>query len=219
MNWQGIPFKLLGEEPLQQAFLSVSHLPNIIVKNDFAFDTFLSGLCAGLIPAIVAVIAMRSNAKNIQDERLHQQKLAGENITKQIVSASRQVWINELRDAAAKYIGSVTSVVNCLNSMAEEYIGNNSESEYYLKLYDEQRIEKAELGLIKTKIELLLNPEEDDSQRVVLALENIRVFILMNRENHVFLEFDELRRHTTELKLSIYSVIKNEWNKIKDVKS
>ncbi|XYK68116.1 hypothetical protein ACSJL4_001939 [Serratia nematodiphila] len=215
MDWQGIPFKFLGEDPLQQAFLSVSHLPNIILKTDFALDTFFSSVVAGFIPAVVAYVAMRSNAKNIRDERLHQLRLSEITITKQIVSASRQVWINELRDSGAQYIGLVTSVVNCLNSMAAEYAYGRSESEHYFKLLDEQRSEKAELGLLKTKIELLLNPEEHESKRVISALEDIRIFILADKENHERIEFDGLRPLCSELKLSIYSVIKSEWNKIK----
>lgn len=100
-------------------FLSTSaNDVTINVKSDFAWDTFLSGLVAGLIPALVAVWAMRSNSQNINQERAHQQELANKNITAQIVSASRQVWINDLRDSGAQYLGSLVSVVNSLNYMA-----------------------------------------------------------------------------------------------------
>ncbi|HGE8420642.1 TPA: hypothetical protein ACGD76_003288, partial [Serratia marcescens] len=171
MDWQGIPFKFLGEDPLQQAFLSVSHLPNIIVKTDFALDTFLSGLVAGIIPAVVAYLAMRSNAKSIRDERLHQEKLSSITITKQIVSASRQVWINELRDSTAKYIGVASSVTNCLNIMIGERYHHAAETPLYARMHEEQRVGKAELGVLKTKVELLLNPDEESSKRVYKALE------------------------------------------------
>ncbi|MBI6182703.1 hypothetical protein JEQ07_20180 [Serratia proteamaculans] len=217
MNWQGIPFKFFGEEPLlQQAFLSVSHLPNIVVKSDFALDTFLSGLFAGIIPAVVAVWAMRSNAKNMQDERMHQLEMAGKNITAQIVAASRQGWINELRDAGANYIGLVSAVTNCLNIMLEEHLANRSGSEMYLRMHEEQRKLKRELGLLKTKIELLLNPNEPDSQEVILALEKIRrILISKNKPRDKRIDFDDLRPLYTELRLSIYTIVKNEWNKLK----
>ncbi|WP_413503313.1 hypothetical protein [Serratia grimesii] len=214
MDWQGIPFRLFGEEPLQQAFLSVSHLPNIIVKTDFALDTFLSGLCAGIIPAGIAYLAMRSNAKNIRDERLHQEKLSSTTITKQIVSASRQVWINDLRECTAKFIGVATGVINCLNSMVDEYRHNDSASSLYLKLYEEHRVAMSDLGLLKSKIELLLNPEEERSQRVSDALGKIREFIIKDRELDKEIDFDDLALHIEKLKECIYDVIKNEWKKI-----
>jgi|GEM_PF-4260995 hypothetical protein len=217
MDWQGIPFKFLGEEPLQQAFLSVSHLPNIIVKTDFAVDTFLSGLFAGLIPAGVAIWAMRANAKNIREERLHQEKLSSITITKQIVSASRQVWINELRDSTAKYIGVASSVTNCLNIMTRERCNNAAETPLYARMYEEQRVGKAELGVLKTKVELLLNPDEESSKRVYKALEDIRKEIVnRDRPQDKRIEFNVLRPLYTALRLSVQDVIKTEWNKLKE---
>ncbi|HGE8412069.1 hypothetical protein [Serratia marcescens] len=218
MDWQGIPFKFLGEDPLQQAFLSVSHLPNIIVKTDFALDTFLSGLVAGIIPAVVAYLAMRSNAKSIRDERLHQEKLSSITITKQIVSASRQVWINELRDSTAKYIGVASSVTNCLNIMIGERYHHAAETPLYARMHEEQRVGKAELGVLKTKVELLLNPDEESSKRVYKALEDIRKEIVnKNRPKNKNIEFNALRPLYAELRLSVQDVIKTEWNKLKDV--
>ncbi|MCS3411099.1 hypothetical protein [Serratia marcescens] len=214
MDWQGIPFKFLGEEPLQQAFLSVSHLPNIIVKTDFAVDTFLSGLFAGLIPAGVAIWAMRANAKNIREERLHQEKLSSITITKQIVSASRQVWINDLRESTAKFIGVVTGVTNCINGMATELLDNGSETTHYKKLFDEHRLAMSELGLLMSKIELLLNPGEERTKKVSAALKKLRSFLLEEKVYSEGIDFDELGVHTNELKSCIYSVIKNEWGKI-----
>ncbi|BEM42750.1 hypothetical protein ACTVNX_14490 [Serratia nevei] len=219
MDWQGIPFKFFGEDPLQQAFLSVSHLPNIIVKTDFALDTFLSGLVAGFIPAAVAIWAMVTNAKNIRDERLHQEKLSSTTITKQIVSASRQVWINDLRESTAKFIGMATGLINCLNSMVDEYNPNDNASSLYMKLYEEHRIAMSELGLLKSKIELLLNPEEERSQRVSDALDKLREFLLKDREPDEDIDFDELTPHMEKLKECIYAVIKHEWKKISVVES
>lgn len=219
MDWQGIPFKFWGEDPLQQAFLSVSHLPNIIVKTDFALDTFLSGLVAGLIPAVVAYLAMRSNAKSIRDERLHQEKLSSITITKQIVSASRQVWINDLRESTAKFIGVATGVVNCLNTMVEEYRNNDIASELYLKLYEDHRVAMSELGLLRSKIDLLLNPEEERSQRVSEVIDNLRELLTKERKFDEKIDFDEITPHLKKLKECIYAVIKHEWKKISFVES
>ncbi|WP_369605641.1 hypothetical protein [Serratia marcescens] len=219
MDWQGIPFKFLGEEPLQQAFLSVSHLPNIVVKTDFAVDTFLSGLFAGLFPAGVAIWAMHTNAKNIREERLHQEKLSSITITKQIVSASRQVWISDLRESTAKFIGVATGVINCLNSMVEEYRHNDVASELYLKLYEDHREAMSELGLLRSKIDLLLNPEEDRSQRVSAVLDSLREFLTKERKFDEEIDFDEISPLIKNLKECIYAVIKNEWKKISFVES
>ncbi|CAI2004307.1 hypothetical protein [Serratia fonticola] len=208
MIWQGIPFKYLGAEPLQQAFLSVSHIPDIVVKSGFALDTFLSGFCAGAIPAIVAIVAMRSNAKNIQEERKHQQQLTNKNITMQFISASRQVWINEIRDTAAKYVGSATAVLNNVNAMVTEYNSRGSETEYYNRMSDKTREAANELGLLTTKFELLLDPTEDASKRVIESLGKCREFILKKRKNNEKMVFDELVPYVSELKESTREVVR-----------
>ncbi|EPX2177591.1 hypothetical protein ACWXZN_004787 [Serratia marcescens] len=219
MDWQGIPFKFWSEDSLQQAFLSVSHLPNIVVKTDFAVDTFLSGLFAGLFPAGVAIWAMHTNAKNIREERLHQEKLSSITITKQIVSASRQVWISDLRESTAKFIGVATGVVNCLNTMVDEYRNNQGTSELYLKLYEDHRVAMSELGLLRSKIDLLLNPEEERSKRVSDVLDNLREFLTKERNSDEEIDFDEITPHVKKLKECIYAVIKHEWKKISFVES
>ncbi|MDX7083437.1 hypothetical protein [Serratia marcescens] len=218
MNWQGIPFKFFGEEPVQQAFLSVSHIPNIVVKNDFAYDTFFSALIGGAIPALVAGFAIYSSNKNMKAERQHQKELTSKNISAQIVSASRQVWINDLRDAGAKYIGVVSSVTNCLNVMAWERRHGRADTELYLNMREEERVGKGELGVLKTKIELLLNPDEESSKRICKALEDIRMCLIdKNRPRDERIDFKCLRPLYSELTSSIYEVVKSEWNKLKDI--
>ncbi|MBC2619004.1 hypothetical protein [Citrobacter cronae] len=216
MDWQGIPFKLIETDSLHRTFLNVSHIPDIVIQTGFSWDSLISGLVAGAIPAIVAVIAMRSNSKNIQDERRHQLELANKNITTQIVSASRQVWINDLREAAASYMGAVTCTVNALNFMCVEIASGKGTSDFYIKQFNEQSNAKRELGLLTSKIGLLLNPEEESSKRAIKALEKIRRFLLRERAMDELISFDELEPLALELRQSIYAVVKNEWRKVKN---
>lgn len=216
MTWQGIPFKYLGAEQIQQAFLSISHIPDVVVKSDFALDTFLSGFCAGAIPAIVAIVAMRLNAKNIQDERKHQQQLSNKSIAMQIVYASRQVWINELRDTGAKFIGALTSVINATNTMAGEYKHVGSQTEYYFRVSDNQRSSINEVGLLTTKLELLLDRTDVTTKRVGETISSIRELMFNGRSENNIIEFDVIQPHVTELKKIICEVIENEWGKIND---
>lgn len=215
MDWPGIPFVFVGTESLQHAYLNISHIPDIVVQTGFSWESLISGLIAGAIPAIVAVKAMKSNAKNIQDERRHQLELANKNITLQIVSASRQVWINDLRNAAASYMGAVTNTVNSLNMMALEVRSRAFNIDTYNRHLNENLSSKRELGLLTSKIGMLLNPDEDESKRVFNVLKEMRAFILLDRENHEVIDFNDINALSLELRQGIYAIIKKEWNKIK----
>lgn len=215
MDWPGIPFGFVGTESLQHAYLNINHIPDIVVQTGFSWESLISGLIAGAIPAIVAVKAMKSNAKNIQDERRHQLELANKNITLQIVSASRQVWINDLRDAAASYMGAVTCSINSLNMVAQEVRMGKFHSENYLRHLNENLNAKRELGMLTSKIGLLLNPDEDESKRILTALDNIRKFLLLDRRMDEMIDFNDIDSLSLEFRKSIYAVVKKEWNKIK----
>ena len=217
MNWRGTPFNFLENDTINQTFLNISHLPVLALKTDFAYDTFFSSILAGLFPAVVAIWAMRSNSNNINAERLHQQQLANKTITAQIVAASRQVWINDLRESAAQYIGSITADFNCLNILAEEYEVHGYYSEGFRKVLGQERTVKSNLGLLMTKIILLLNPDEEDSRKVLLAMENLREFLNQNNNDNgcVFLQYEDLKTLTDEFRLSIYKIVKNEWDDLK----
>lgn len=215
MDWQGIPFKILEIDALQSTVLNVSHIPEIILKTGFSWDSLISGLVAGAIPAIVAIAAMRTNSRNIQAERIHQLELANKNISMQITAASRQVWINDLRESAAKYLGEITAAINSNNALAYEYNKGNQGADIFHKHFDDSFKSIKELAMLSAKITLLLNPDEDASKRVINILEKIKGFINSAGETYDEIDFDDVEPLRNEFRVSIYRVIKNEWGKLK----
>lgn len=217
MDWQGIPFKFIDTDTVHHTYLNVSHIPEVILQTGFSWDSLISGLVAGSIPAIVAIIAMRSNSKNIQDERRHQSELANKNINMQITSASRQVWINDLREAASKYLGGVTAAMNSNNSLAYEVSVGNENSDIYNKYQDEAYRTMSELSMLDAKIILLLNPDEPESKRVIDVLYQTKTYLNTDRSTTYQIDVKDIEPFREELRKSIYAVIKKEWVKLKGV--
>ncbi|EPM7552890.1 hypothetical protein ACV8VY_18575 [Citrobacter freundii] len=215
MNWQGIPFKFLETDVIQRTFIDLSYVPEIMLNTGFSWDSLISGLVAGSIPAIVAIIAMRSNSKNIQEERRHQLELANSNISLQITYASRQVWINDLREAASTYLGKFTAAVNAINLQAYEVSNGTGDSDANQKYFSDQVNAMNELGLLTAKITLMLNPEEEASKRVTDSLNQLKVLLTSDRLDTTQIRFNDIEELTNEFRTSIYVVIKNEWKKLK----
>lgn len=215
MDWQGIPFKIIDTDSIQNTFLNVSHIPEIVLKTGFSWETLISGLVAGAIPAIVAIVAMRTNSKNIQAERMHQLELANKNINMQITAASRQVWINDLRESASKLLGEFTSAINSSNALAYEFNEGNQGSDVFNKHYDDHGRSINELATLIAKITLLLNPDEDASRRIIDTLERIKDFVNSKSDNYDKINIDDSELLRSEFRINIYKVIKNEWEKLK----
>jgi hypothetical protein len=215
MDWQGIPFKLINTDSIQNTFLNVSHIPDIVLQTGFSWDSLISGLIAGAIPAIVAVVAMIINSRNTQAERKHQLDLANKNINMQITSASRQVWINELREAGAKYLGALTTAINSYNLDVYERSRETKNSESYYRYFNENLTAMNELAMLTAKITLLLNPNEDEAIKVIGALNKIKRFLTMDRDDQTQINFEDIDPLRDELRDCIYTVIKKEWEKLK----
>ncbi|MDM2772839.1 hypothetical protein [Citrobacter sp. Cpo126] len=219
MDWQGIPFKIIDTDSVQNTFLNVSHIPEIVLKTGFSWDALISGLVAGAIPAIVAIAAMRTNSKNIQAERIHQLELANKNINMQITAASRQVWINDLRESASKFLGEFTAAINSNNALAYEFNEGNQGTDVFNKHYDDHGRSINELAMLIAKITLLLNPDEDESKKVIDVIEKIKNFVNSESDDYHNIDIDDSESLRYEFRVSIYKVIKNEWGKLKGTNS
>lgn len=219
MDWQGIPFKIIDTDSVQNTFLNVNHIPEIVLKTGFSWDALISGLVAGAIPAIVAIAAMRTNSKNIQAERIHQLELANKNINMQITAASRQVWINDLRESASEFLGEFTAAINSNNALAYEFNEGNQGSDVFNKHYDDHGRSINELAMLIAKITLLLNPDEEASKKVIDVIEKLKEFVNSESDDYNNINIDDSESLRYEFRVSIYKVIKNEWEKLKGTNS
>ena len=118
-----------------------------------------------------------------------QMHASAEASSKQISAPMRQVWINNLRDLLAE-----------LTSSASHY----HESGYEDRFDEEyQRVK-----LLVAKIQFMLNPNENDHQRLEVLMERM-VASIENRKPDVFPEI-----HTEVITLS-RSILKREWDRVK----
>lgn len=69
MVWQGVPYPLKNSDVILS--LALKSIPKIVVDTPFSWETVLSGAIAGLIPAVIAYLAMNQNFKLAN----HQNKL------------------------------------------------------------------------------------------------------------------------------------------------
>lgn len=109
---------------------------------------------------------------------------------KQIIAPMRQAWINSLRDLLAEM----------LSSTLHYYVSgfeNRDDAEY-------QRLQ-----LLESKIELMLNPNENDHEALELAVREM-VSVLGKRDR---MEFPNLHKKVTSLARHIF---KQEWNRVRD---
>ncbi|WP_220789112.1 hypothetical protein, partial [Klebsiella michiganensis] len=108
MTWLGIPFPSSNSNFLDSGILTLGKLPTIVVDSGFGWDSVfastLGAIIGAAIPAAISYYAISNSAKTMKTDRDEHAKYAREQLRAQLVSSSRQNWINELRDNAARYI-------------------------------------------------------------------------------------------------------------------
>lgn len=105
MGWQGIPFLMKGDEVFYHAEVLLKKIPKIVLEipEKSSWESILTALIAGGIPAYVAYRAMKSNTQLVTQQQLQQGEIADKTIKAQVVASSRQAWINELRDLLSQF--------------------------------------------------------------------------------------------------------------------
>ena len=126
-------------------------------------------------------------------------KIAKRQISASTVTISRQHWINDLRDAIADF--------NAKASMIYSLARNHYADEHSIP-----RIE--ELVQLNYKIELLINPNEEDHAKIVKIVDHITASLSLAkvRANEIG---DELDGKKEELISLAQKVLKREWERVK----
>ncbi|EPY7325293.1 hypothetical protein ACXEI5_002578 [Klebsiella quasipneumoniae] len=150
MAWLGIPFPLEKVEGTlfsnyQFSHLTIDKLPSVVVDSSFSWETLLSAIIAGAIPAWIAYKAIRSN----NELATYQNKLQAK--TK----------INEeIRMAAADYVTAVHYISVEYSEWIKGLVNRRVAPVSELKLPEniQENIYKAELS--KNALMLLVKPNE-----------------------------------------------------------
>lgn len=78
MSWQGIPFKLVDGQRIEQINLAMHSIPKITIDNPTDYYqlalTVGASLFGGIIPAIIAWRTFKANSRNLQKEREEQHR-------------------------------------------------------------------------------------------------------------------------------------------------
>ncbi|MCY4584462.1 MAG: hypothetical protein OXB98_00335 [Bryobacterales bacterium] len=119
-----------------------------------------------------------------------QMRASSEASSKQITAPMRQAWINNLRDLLAEL--------------------TSSSLHYYVSGYEDRSDEDYQrVTLLVDKIQFMLNPNENDHQRLEVLIKKM-VSSIENRKPDVFPEI-----HTEVINLA-RSILKREWDRVKE---
>ncbi|WP_302378365.1 hypothetical protein [uncultured Enterobacter sp.] len=213
MAWQGVPFSFLSNDALIHAELFLNKIPEIVVKTGFGWDTFLAAIFASGITGAISYYAIRASNKSIKEERERQERLTMKQLKAQFVSSNRQQWVNDLRDTMSTYNSLAISQLN-IHVRIYNALKNDKQRTVDSALIDEKRKIQSEMSYCVTKIELLLNPKEQETTEIITYMNDIAThFNSLQNFNRV----DPSVANNILVKLNSVTktVCKNEWEKIK----
>ena len=113
------------------------------------------------------------------------------------ITQFRQKWIDNLRDAISLFIAKAEAISTLDYEDDEAYV------EHF-----------TELSQMQSKIELFLNPKEDDQDKIMELMEDIREII--HEENWTNDVEKELERSIEELLEVSRRVLRREWRRVKE---
>jgi hypothetical protein len=153
---------------------------------DAATISAFAAAAAAMAAATVAGIQLYIGHRQTEAELIAAQAamMNAESIGRHTVAAFRQKWIECVRDALCEY----QSILMSLN--------------------EDERVsaDDRKLAALKTKLELLLNPEEPDAQHLLAKINDLRV-----------VDSPKERLKTDEaLSALAHKILKTEWVRIKD---
>lgn len=222
MTWLGIPFPSSNSNFLDSGILTLGKLPTIVVDSGFGWDSVfastLGAIIGAAIPAAISYYAISNSAKTMKTDRDEHAKYAREQLRAQLVSSSRQNWINELRDNAARYISVANKLNNLQILITNEFRKHDQKDDsYYRQIRMDATNIKGDLTFLKAKIEMLLNPLENESIEVITALNEYTE--ISNKfkpgDDH---DFDKIMEIIKNIKDNIKLISKAEWVKTKEFK-
>lgn len=234
MAWQGTPFNF-HVNAVNETLLNVGKLPTVLVDSGFGWDTLLGSIVAGAIPAFIAWYTIKKNISALQNDRLRQQEtfdrdrnaqldIAAKNLNAQVLSANRQQWINLLRANLSKFISLSASAIQ---NKVTWYIhienipirsGVETQGREFLNNFFN---EKHQMVGLSAEIQLMLNPKEDDSKRIMECINNINS--LMDDEDIVMFysygnsakeKYDDYTKVLIEVS---QKCLKSEWDRVKKI--
>lgn len=221
MAWQGVPFLHESLGFMDSGVLTLNRIPLITVDTGFGWDAILASLIAaivgGAIPAYISWRAIKNNNDSLMHDRETQSRLAEKQLTAQLIVTSRQQWINDCREHAARFIGSVQMILNIQNRIHLDLNGpfNKTIDEVTNDLAHKMHTSLAEATFYKAKIEMLLNPDEEQSIKVSRVMSDI-INMVNDYSYDDLVNYRGVNKMFDELKDAFNVIMKSEWKRIKN---
>ena len=148
----------------------------------------LSALCAILLAPLISLYTVKRQ------------------IGVSVLSNNRQAWINALRDSISEFV-TLISFVHVGN-----YGGKSGDQQFLEK---QQILEKMERAfLLESKIQLMLNPKEDDHNSLIALIREARCTAVTDDADRNSKKWKEL--HDKLIPLA-QRILKREWGRVKKV--
>lgn len=175
----------------ETSLVYLEQLPKVVLETGFDWPTFWSFLVTAIIFVLGTVLTVHNFKKTIKSqeavaaENLKTQRemiASQERVAKQnSLKSSRQAWINDLRDTTSRYIAEALNVQRLnvfwesarptyrLHQVENPQLAHEMHSDWSSSHMQAMR----ELVSLRSKIELLINPEEVDSDQLMLAVNEL----------------------------------------------
>ncbi|EGR1569471.1 hypothetical protein D5E87_25830 [Vibrio parahaemolyticus] len=133
------------------------------------------------------------------------------------IATNRQEWINGLRLAVSDYIAAIQRFdyymkghkikLDTLDDTSSEHYSNK-----FISIYDQLETYESEVFCLKTKIALYLNPEEQESQELLGALEEL---YQVAKDEELEDGHPKFWRNIERAEKTTQNILKKEWVRIK----
>ena len=201
----------------ETSIVYLEQLPKVLVDTGFDWASLWTFIATVIIFMLGTYMTIRNFNKTVKSQErvaeMHSDTqreliLSQESIARQSsLKASRQNWINELRNTTADYIASALNLQRL--NLYREAVGDSwGANDPHLTAWSQQHIQSVkELISLKSKIELLLNPDEVDSKEMMKAV------------NELYKKCDQAGGPAKNLSENVVEwcqhIVKQEWEKAK----
>jgi hypothetical protein len=176
MTWQGTPFPLRSEDIFYHADVLLNKIPRVFVElpdKGWNFETFVTALVAGGIPAFVAWLAMRANNRSMQQQLEQQERITRMTLTVEHVITNRKKQIEELRHCSANFLAYAQSAANQANAIIIKRKSDPKLVGEFIELHNAQLNFFQLMSMERWNIRLLLDKNDSKYEIITKAMSDI----------------------------------------------
>ncbi|MBB1315821.1 hypothetical protein [Aliivibrio sp. SR45-2] len=203
-----------------QADVLIKELPqiNIIASSQTDWVAVGSILITGFVVIASTLMTIKNVNKTMQQQRElaeERNRLEIEKSKKEVIANNRQNWINSLRATVADYIASIQKLDSHTKTREAKLssLKNDKHIDQVINIYNQLELDESEAWSLKARINLHLNPNENDSKELILELENL--FNIAKNDKVHENGHDEFWDSLEKIERLTRTILKTEWERVK----